>query len=144
MRNARTKKPPKRTAVQKRQVIAAKAREKFPNLLKRINELREKAKKAFEPRYTPQKLRLDIIKLAKKWRRSDKVDMRLGQTERLFELAPRQRANKYTILVNAICPNFVDRRIRSKFSKKVEKSLSDPPTQRKQCWGPRKKSKHCS
>jgi hypothetical protein len=138
MRSSRTKKSPKRTAIQKRQVIAAEAREKFPTLLERINELREKAKKAFEPRYTPQKLRSDIIKLAKKWRRSDKVDMRLGQTERLFELAPRQRANKYAILVNAICPN-VDRRIRSKLSKKVEKSLSDPPTQRKQCWGHREK-----
>jgi hypothetical protein len=140
VRNARTKKPPKRTAIQKRQFIAAEAREKFPTLLERVNELREKAKKAFEPRYTPQKLRSDIIKLAKKWRRSDKVDRRLGQIERLFELPPRQRANKYAVLVNAICPNFVDRRIRSKLSKKVEKSLSGPPTQRKQCRGPRKKT----
>jgi hypothetical protein len=83
VRNPRTKKPPKRTAIQKRQAIAAEAREKFPNLLERLNELREKAKTAFEPRYTPQKLRSDIIKLAKKWRRSDKVEMRLGQTEKL-------------------------------------------------------------
>jgi uncharacterized protein YcbK (DUF882 family) len=139
MRSARTKKPLKRTAIQKRQVMAAEAREKFPTLLERVNELREKAKEAFEPRYTPQKLRSDIIKLAKKWRRSDKVDMRLGQIERLFELAPRQRANKYAVLVNAICPDGVDRRIRSRLSKKVEKSLSRPPTQQKKSWGPRKK-----
>jgi hypothetical protein len=40
----RTKKPPKRTAIQKRQAMAAEARKKFPILLEYVNEPREKAK----------------------------------------------------------------------------------------------------
>jgi hypothetical protein len=113
-----------RPGAQRRRAASAMAKEKYRNVYSRVSRLQGKAKEAFEPRYTSHQLCEDLIKLATRWLKKGKLDAHLKQIRRLFELAPRERANKYLPLVRAVCPKELDRRAISKFAKKVERGVS--------------------
>jgi hypothetical protein len=104
-----------------------------------MNQLKEKAKKAFEPRYTRQQLCSDLIKLAKEWRESDDLDTLLDEIGKQFELVARKDSNRFGVLVKAVCPDGLNRQTISKLARQIENRMSRPPAPRKMRWGSKKK-----
>jgi hypothetical protein len=112
------------SAFEKRQEEAHEMAKRFPNLQKKLREIRSRAEVILKPRYTTQNYTDELIALAKKWKKAGRLEARLKTLALLNGLPSRAGSNSYLSLVKGPLPH-LDRRRASKIAAEIKRKMHE-------------------